>query len=214
MYHLNMDLDVRRDVEGAPCVRDYLAGREGDPTPVVDARYVRRNSGYLVPVKRGVSLRGRRPCARIGSCFAGEVPRVELLESGVDVVGVEHDAYRDAVVGIGLDDAERLADELLGPLVFPPQARAAQDQALPASRNDGRRYVRTNFPESSRVRDNDISTWQDSGVHDSPAIVRGNVLGQDFRHRGPIAFGEVHLVVLINSACGVFYARRMWLQFI
>src|SRR5436853_501486 len=115
MYHLNMDLDVRRDVEGAPCVRDYLAGREGDPTPVVD----------------------------------------------------------------------------------PPQARAAQDQALPASRNDGRRYVRTNFPESSRVRDNDISTWQDSGVHDSPAIVRGNVLGQDFRHRGPIAFGEVHLVVLI-----------------
>ena len=52
-----------------------------------------------------------------GGRFAGEVSGVEFLEGGVDVVGVEHDARRDPVVGVDLDDVEHLGVERLGPLV-------------------------------------------------------------------------------------------------
>ena len=42
----------------------------------------------------------------MGGRFAGEVPGVEFLEGGVDVVGVERDCADDLVVGVDLDDVE------------------------------------------------------------------------------------------------------------
>ena len=45
--------------------------------------------------------------SRVGGRFAGEVSGVEFLEGGVEVVGVEHDARRDPVVGVDLDDVEQ-----------------------------------------------------------------------------------------------------------
>ena len=74
---------------------------------------------------------------RVGGRFAGEVPGVEFLEGGVDVVGVEHDARRDPVVGVDLDDAEHLGVERLGPLVAARETDTTEDEALPAGRDDG-----------------------------------------------------------------------------
>ena len=68
---------------------------------------VRRRRGEFVPVERGVGPRDDRPRVRVGGRFAGEVPGVELLEGGVDVVEVERDERRDPVVGVDLDDAEQ-----------------------------------------------------------------------------------------------------------
>ena len=79
--------------------------------PMVDVDPVRRRRGEFVSVERGVGPCDDRPCVRVGGRFAGEVPGVELLEGGVDVVEVEHDARRDPVVGVDLDDAEHLDGE-------------------------------------------------------------------------------------------------------
>ncbi len=71
--------------------------------------------GEFVPVERGVDPCDDRPRVRVGGRFAGEVSGVELLEGGVDVVEVEHDARDDPLVGVDLDDAEHLGVERLGP---------------------------------------------------------------------------------------------------
>ena len=55
----------------------------------------------------------------MGARFSSEVACIELLERGVNVVGVEPNIRRDAVVGIDLNDAECLGVEGLGPLIRP-----------------------------------------------------------------------------------------------
>ena len=64
-----------------------------------------------MPVERGVATGDDRPRVRVRGRFAGEVPGVELLEGGVDVVEVEHDVRRDPVVGVDLDEVEHLVVE-------------------------------------------------------------------------------------------------------
>ena len=59
--------------------------------------------GELVPVESSVSRCDDRPRVRVGASLAGEVSGLELFEGGVDVVGVERDARRDPVVGVGLE---------------------------------------------------------------------------------------------------------------
>ena len=82
-------------------------GANAVAAPVVDVDPVRRRRGKLAPVERGVGPRDDRPRVRVGGRFAGEVPGVEFVEGGVDVVEVEHDGRRDPFVGVDLDDAER-----------------------------------------------------------------------------------------------------------
>ncbi len=115
---------------------------------------------------------------RVGGRFAGEVPGVELGEGGVEVVEVEHDARRDPIVGVDLDEAEHLGVEL-------PRVRIA---ARERDTNEARRSPRvamtvdvmfvTPTPRRSHVRDLGISTVSDSGVHHPTAIVGGKVVGQ------------------------------------
>ena len=59
---------------------------------VVDVHPVRRRRREFAPVERGDRPRAMTDhvCA-CGGRFAGEVPGVEFLEGGVDVVEVEHD---------------------------------------------------------------------------------------------------------------------------
>ena len=159
---------------------------------MVDVDPVRCRRGEFVPVERGVGPRDDRPRVRVGGGFAGEVPGVEFLEGGVDVVGVEHDARRDPVVGVDLDDAEHFGVERLGPLVAAREADTTEDEALPAGRNDGRRHVRDpEVGDRSHVRDLGISTVSDSRVHDPTTIVDGNVVGQHLGHGVPVAGREV-----------------------
>ncbi len=62
---------------------------------------VGRNSCRLI---RGLDLRDDRPRVRVGGRFAGEVAGIELLDSSVDVVGVERDERCDPVFGVDLDE--------------------------------------------------------------------------------------------------------------
>ena len=68
-----------------------------------------------------------------GVGFACEVSGVELLEGGVDVVGIEDDGRPDPVVGIDLNEAKYLREEHLGPLIA-READTREDEAFPAGR--------------------------------------------------------------------------------
>ena len=168
-----------------------------------------------MPVDCGEGPRDDRPCVRVGGRFAGEVPGVEFLEGGVDVVGVEHDDRRDPVVGVDLDEGEHLGVERLGSLVAARSTRTSEDEALPAGRNDGRRHVRdADVGGRPHVRDFGVPTTSDPGVHDPTAIVDGYVVGQHLGHRVPVAGREVRLEALVHSACRVFQLRRRPAEFV
>ena len=97
---------------------------------MVDVHPIRRRRGEFVPVERGVGTRDDRPRVRVGGRFAGEVAGVEFLEGGVDVVGVEHDARHDPLVGVDLDDAEHLDAECSRPRSRSDQRTRREGEAL------------------------------------------------------------------------------------
>ena len=73
-------------------------------------------------VDRGEGVGNQRPCVRVSGRFAGEVPGVEFVEGGgdvVDVVGVEQDLRRDPLLGVDLNDVKHLGVEVPGPLIRP-----------------------------------------------------------------------------------------------
>ena len=200
MHSLDVDAEVRREV---PAWRGCM--RSGHRARMLTARRwsMFTQSGVVAGsscrLSCGVCPRDDRPRVCVGGRFAGEVSGVELLEGGVDVVGVERDERRDPLVGVDLDDAEHLGVERLGPLVAAREAGTTEGEALPAGRNDGRRHVRDpDVGDRPHVRDFGIPTASDPGVHDSTAIVDGNVVGQYLRHRGPVAGREVRLEALVT----------------
>ena len=89
MHSLDVDDDVRCEVPRGTHVCGQVAGRERSRSPVIDVHPVRHQLGHFAPVGCGKGLRDDRPRVRVGGRFAGEVPGVELLEGGVDVVEVE-----------------------------------------------------------------------------------------------------------------------------
>ena len=106
MHCLDVELDVRHEVPRGTDVCGQVTGRDCGHAPVVDVHPVRRRRGHLAPIERSVDPRDDRPRVRVGGRLAGEVSGIELLEGGVDVVGVEHDDRRDPLVGVDLDDVE------------------------------------------------------------------------------------------------------------
>ena len=68
--------------------------------------------GKFVPVERGVSLCNNRPRVRVSGRFASEVPGIEFLEGGVDVVEVEHNACHDLAFGVDLGEAKNAREAL------------------------------------------------------------------------------------------------------
>ena len=130
-------------------------------------------------VERGTRLHHDRPRVCVVGCLAGEVAGVEFFEGRVDVVRVEHDPCRATVVGVDLEDAERLGVERIGPLVSARHAGTSEGEALTAGRNDCRRNMRDpEVGERSHGCNVDVSTVLDTGVHDPTAIVGGGVVGQ------------------------------------
>ena len=160
-------------------------------SPVVDVHPVRRRRGEFVPVDRGVGLRDDRPRVRVGGGFAGEVPGVEFREGGVDVVGVEHDARHDPLVGVDLDDVERLDVERLGAVAAEKQirlrARRSPRVAMTVSRicwPQCRRWPACLAISASRpCRIPAFTTRRRSSTE--------HVVGQDLRHGVPVAGREV-----------------------
>ena len=103
MHGLDVDTQLRRKIPGGAETRDQFAGRS------------RRRDFVLI--KCGISPRDNRPRVRVGGRLTGEIPCVEFLNRGVDVIGVKLDCRNDLVVSIGLDNAERFGMECLRPLV-------------------------------------------------------------------------------------------------
>ena len=141
MHGLDADAAVRRDIpRGTDVLAPDRPAAKADAAPMVDIDPIRRRRGKFVPIERRVGLRDDRPRMRMGRGFAGEVPGIELLEGGVDVVKVEHDGRDDPLVGVDLDDAEPLGADLAGRrAAVERQAASDEGKALPAGRNDGRR---------------------------------------------------------------------------
>ena len=70
-----------------------------------------------MPVERRVASRDDRPCVRVGGRLARKVPRVEIGYGGLELVDVVHHVCRTPLVGIDLDDNEKVALERFEPLV-------------------------------------------------------------------------------------------------
>ncbi len=146
---------------------------------------------------------------RVGGRFAGEVPGVELFEGGVDVVEVEHDDRRDLSSASISTDVEDLVVERLGSLVSTRVAGTSEDEVRAASRNDSRRHVgEPDVGGRSHIFDLGIPTLSDPGVHDPPAIVDGNVVGQCVRHGVQSRAAKHVQIALGHLACRIFQPRR------
>ena len=117
----------------------------------------------------------------------------------------------DPVVGVDLDDAKDLGVERLGPLIAAREAGTVEDEALPAGRNDGRRYVLDpdvgdrphvrdlGFPSAvgrRRPRPDGDRHWKMSSA--SISAMRVPVAGREIRQE---AFGHL--------ACRVFQPPRL-----
>ncbi len=95
------------------------------------------------------------------------------------------------------------------PLIAARVAVTREDEALAAGRNDGRGDVRDpDVGDRPHVRDLGVSTVSDSRVHHATTIVAAIIVGQDLRHRVPVAGREVRLEALVHLACRVFQPRR------
>jgi hypothetical protein len=194
--------------------RPQLVGRlpdvlrcERDSSMVGKCSYPLCHRARLVAVEGAGPVHDRSPgfCVRCG--FAGEVAGIELRERGVDVVGVEEDVCRDLVVGVDLDNADPVVGGL-GP-VADRQIITNEDEALPAGRHDGQRYVQgANLGKGLHVRDFGSPTVPDAGVHHPSTIVGHKVVGQCLGHAVPFAGGEVRKVALEHSIWRVFQLRR------
>ena len=142
-------------------------------------------------IELGVSLCDDRPRVRVGRRFAGEVPCVELNERSVNVIGFERDMRRDPVVAVDLDNVEHLRMECFGPLVSARHAGATQGEAIAAGRDHCRCHFRdSDIGQGPHVCDVSVSTALASGAHHPTAIVGRDVVGQQFRHFGPVAGNE------------------------
>ena len=145
---------------------------------------------------------------RVGGRFVGEVPGVEFLEGGVDVVDVEHDHRRDPLVGVDLDDAEKLHRGT--PRAAVRDETRVRASALTPGRNDGRRYVREpDVGDRPVIFDRGISTLSDSGAHHATAVVAVVVVGHRLGHGVPVAGREARPEAFEHLACRVFQPRRL-----
>ena len=75
-------------------------------------------------------MRDDRPRVRVGGRFAGEVSGVELREGGVNVIGIEREARHDPVVGVDLDDVERLDAEFSVEQLAVRRTETGEDEAF------------------------------------------------------------------------------------
>ncbi len=102
----------------------------------------------------------------------------------------------------------------LGP-VADRQKITNEDEALPASRHDGQRYVQgANLGEGLHVRDFGSPTVPDASVHHPSTIVGHKVVGQCLGHGVPLAGRELRKVAVEHSVCRVFQPRYWPTEFV
>ena len=76
--------------------------------------------------ERGAGARDDRPRIRVSSPFAREESGIELLYGSLEVFEVEHNACRDPIVGVDLNDVQGVDMELLSPLTAAPGAYVSE----------------------------------------------------------------------------------------
>ena len=110
------DLDVRPDVlvecpRGAK-VGGEVTGCDGHCCPaVVDVDPVGRGRRQLTPPDGGVGLRDDSPRVPTRRRLTRQVPGVEFLERGVEIIGIEQGERREPTVAGDLDDVEDFGEE-------------------------------------------------------------------------------------------------------
>ena len=185
MHGLDVDADVRREVPRGADVCGQVTGRERYRSPVVDVDPVRRRRGKFVPVERGVGACDDRPRVRVGGRFAGEV-RASSSSKAASMSSGSNTTRAAIRLSASISTMPSISASNASVLVAAREADTSEGEALPAGRNDGRRRCsRPDLGDRSHVRDVDISTVSDPGVHDPTAIVDENVVGQYLRHARP-----------------------------
>ena len=156
-----------------------------------------------------------RPTVWVRSRLAGEVPSVEFLECGVEVVRVEHDDCHDLSVPPDLGDAQRLALKCLCALVTGRPSDATENETLPSGRDELRNSDRD--PEVgglTQFRNHDITTRPQPGIHHATAIVAKTVVGQNVGHRRPVLGAQVRKEAFGRLACGVLKPPCLQVQLV
>ena len=164
-------------------------------------------AGISCRLNPGVGPRDDRPRVRMGGRFACEITGVELLESGVDVVGVEVTiaAMRSSVsISTMLSDSK--SNALL--VVANRHADTKEREAFSAGRNDVRRGVREprdrRLPACCRSRPADhVGSRRSPPVDDRHWICRRPYLGN-----GVPVMGRECLEAFGYSGRCVFQPRR------
>ena len=83
-----------------------------------------------------------------------------------------------------------------------------RSEAIPADRDHCRRDIRIYLGEASHVREFDISTMSNPGVHDTTTIVRANTFGEQLWPCLPDRRLHSDPKSVVDSACRVFQPRR------
>src|SRR5436305_3968080 len=104
MNYLHAKAEIRYELPQRTEGRVQATLLDNPRSSVVDVHPIRRRREKLAPVHRGVGAGDDRPRLRVRCRFIGEVPSVELFESGVDVLRVEEDGSCDPFVVVVLDD--------------------------------------------------------------------------------------------------------------
>ena len=98
MHGFNAVAVVSFEVPRGTDKRGQFTWCEGGHPSVVDVDPVRLRRRQLATVQRGVGSRDNRPGLCVRGGFAGAVARIEFLEGGVEVVGIEAHGVVDKVV--------------------------------------------------------------------------------------------------------------------
>ena len=145
---------------------------------MIDVDRIRCRRGEFVTVERDVGPCNNRPRARMAGRFTGDVPSVEFLESRADFVEV---VRLRAVIR----PSESISTTLRNSIWNAPGCGLARDtgpaeeKAFASSRDGRRRTPRgPNVGEGPHVRDFDVATASDLGVHDPSVVVDSCIDGQ------------------------------------
>ncbi len=106
MNRFDADAEVWRLVPKGADRGDHVAGCEQCTSTMVDDGPV--GPGEIVPVESGIGISDDCPRVRVGGNLAGDVPRVKLSESRVDVVKVEYDGRCYPFIGVELKDLQHI----------------------------------------------------------------------------------------------------------
>ncbi len=187
-------------------VVSQLAGGDGYRPPVVDVDPIRRRRNPFAPVEGTVALRDGRPCVCVRCCLVGKIASVEFAYGTVEVVQVVDDDQRESLVGVDLDDIDRIVLNRFR--VAAGRPHPCEGEALAADRHDvGHPDREPEVGGHLQILDHGFSAASVPGIHDPSVIGAGKAFGDNGSYGSPVAGGEVRPEAFVYPRRGVLEPR-------